>query len=425
MRIANSTFNSSNKRMEKDNILKQKLLFFILWPFGAWLACLKSAKTKSSYTIFFLFSLLICWHMTPASETLTDDFNWIIERFQDNTYTGEQILNQINAYFSGSDDAPKELYENILNWFVKLFSDNYHSFFLVASIPVAYLQLKAMKFITNDPRFHVSFWSLVLLLMFIFPRDIITIQNPRFATGFWIAITFSLQYFCNQKKWKYLIPICLTPFIHSGMWVYVYVIILFLVIPKKTVLLEWFAIISIPFIFFNADLFKGINLNFLPPALRSWAERQMSDDMYATQIAHIGKSGFWWVAETFDILIKIAYIYITIQFIKNNNYIKKDQDASALYHFYLYIFAIINLLQFVPVLGERYFWFTRVFCILIWFKAFALEKKHINELKFLLIACSWALFNRYGYINGGALAVTTPIDLFFAPLPYLIGKILI
>lgn len=419
------TFDPKKSWIGNDRSLAVKIVLFIIWPFATWVYCLKSAHTKSSYVIFFLFSLLFCWHMAPTSLTVTDDFNWIIERFEVSNLTFGQLLQQFQDYFAGIEGAPKELYETSLNWFVKLFSDNYHFFFLLASIPIVYCQLKTMRFITHDTRFKASFWGIVLLLMFIFPRDIVSAQNPRFVTGFWIALSCSITYFCCGRKIKYLLPIIITPLFHSGMWVFVYLLLIYFFIPKKIIILEVAALISIPFVFFDAGLFTNINLSFLPPTLRVWAERQMSDEGYAKHILHVGRSGFWWISSSFDILLKITYGYMTYQIIKNKDKVFNNQDSSNLYGFYLYIFTVINFIQFVPILGERYYWFTRILCVLVWFKTFGLEKSHIKELKYLLLACSWGLFSRYGYINGGALYVTTPLDLYFTPLPYLLGKGLI
>ena len=106
----NKTFdNKTAWKNAPDKKLGSKLLLFIVWPFGAWLSCFKSANTKSSYIIYFLFSLLLCWHMSPNNTTgLYDDFLGIMDRFRAYDFSAQEILYQINAYFSFADDAPKE-----------------------------------------------------------------------------------------------------------------------------------------------------------------------------------------------------------------------------------------------------------------------------------------------------------------------------
>ena len=117
------------------------LILFFIWPFGAWLYSLYNANKKSSYVIFFMFSLLLCWHMAPNVDTSSyTDFFGILERFNNSYITTTDIKAEIEAYISMDKNAPKELYENIVIWFVKSFTNNYHFYFLICAIPVAYCQ---------------------------------------------------------------------------------------------------------------------------------------------------------------------------------------------------------------------------------------------------------------------------------------------
>ena len=115
-----------------NNSLGLKLILFFIWPFGAWLYSLCDANKRSSYIIFFLFSLLLCWHMSPnITEGFYDDFLGILERFKNTDFTYQEISTQIRDYFTFSNNAPKELYENIIICFVKSITDNYHFYFLL------------------------------------------------------------------------------------------------------------------------------------------------------------------------------------------------------------------------------------------------------------------------------------------------------
>ena len=166
-----------------------KLIIYFFYPFLAWVYSLKEPNKKSSYLIFFLFSILLCWHMAPAGiSTGYDDFLGILSRFEDTQISTGKFLNQVSTFLSGSDDAPKELYDNFLIWIVKSFTNNYHFFFLLAGIPIALMQLKSLRLITSDEHFVCNFYGFLAVLMMILPRDIITAQNPRFSTGFWLFV---------------------------------------------------------------------------------------------------------------------------------------------------------------------------------------------------------------------------------------------
>ena len=407
----------NNNRGYKD--VGSLLVLFFIWPFGAWLYSLYNANKKSSYVIFFLFSLLMCWHMSPNSGEY-DDFIGILKRFQESYFTSTELSHQINQYFSMDDNAPKELYENIVIWFVKNFTNNYHFYFLLCAVPVAFCQLKSLKRITQDERYQPhTFMAIAIMVMFIYPRDIITVQNPRFTTGFWICLLCSLNYFCSEKKNIFkLLPILITPLIHSGMWLYVIIIATFIFIPKKIRILEIAALCSIPFCFIDADIIKGIDLSILPESFYKWSLNHFDNTSNVIEVD--ARAGFWWVGSTFAIAVKIMYIYMLVMMVKNRNNINENLESKNFYPFFLFLFIIVNLVQAIPVLGERYYWFIKIFTIFVWFKAF--YPTHKRVITCLLLASSWGFLQRYGYVIGGALSVNTPIDIFYTPLPYLMGK---
>lgn len=410
----------NNNRGYKD--VGSLLVLFFIWPFGAWLYSLYNANKKSSYVIFFLFSLLFCWHMAPNGESAYyTDFFGILERFENSFISASDIKANIEAYISMDDNAPKELYENIVIWFVKSFTNNYHFYFLTCAIPVAFCQLNSLKRITQDDRYQPhTFMAIAIMVMFIYPRDIITVQNPRFTTGFWICLLCSLNYFCSEKKNIFkLLPILITPLIHSGMWLYVIIIATFIFIPKKIRILEITALCSIPFCFIDADIIKGIDLSaLLPEFLYKWSLNHFDNTSNVIEVD--ARAGFWWVGTTFAITSKIMYIYMFIMMVKNKQDINTNVESKNFYPFFLYILIVVNLVQAIPVLGGRYYWFTKILTIFVWFKAF--YPTHKRVITCLILANSWGFLQRYGYILGGSLATTTNIDMFFTPLPYLLGK---
>lgn len=409
------------------NNIGSRLFAFFIWPFGAWLSALRKANQKSSYVVFFLFSLLLCWHMSPTEGTYYDDFVGILDRFKNTYFTTNDIVDQIRLFITRSDDAPKELYENVLTWYIKSYTDNYHFFFLLASIPIALCQLKSLSFITFDERYDNSIMAILAMILFIVPRDIITTQNPRFATGFWFCVLGTLLYYCSKKRrLSGIILVLLAPFCHSGLWFFVILFAAGYLLTLKTSLttkvIETLALVSIPFAYFDAGFLGNINISFLPDSLQRWAAIYMDEEYYNHYILNVGRAGFWWVGSTFEFIMRTTYLYMTWMIIKHKEYTSSDEQSSKLYPFYLLIFAMVNMLQFVPVLGARYYWFMRVFCIFMWFKAFWGSPYYKKAIQFLFIGCFYEMFRRYGYILDGALSVNTPLDMWFTPLPYLIGK---
>lgn len=408
--------------IEQSTNAAARLICFVFWPFGAWLSALFDANKKSSFIVFFLFDLLLLWHMAPTGYSSGyQDFIGIMEKFQMNNKSFSDILYALKEFFTFSDDAPKEIYEDVLTWFVKSFiADNYHFYFLVAAIPIAYCQLNVLHKIIMDYRSSMCFALFSILVLLIIPRDIIGAQNPRFTTGFWLCTMCSISYFAGKKNPLFILMVLCSPIFHSAMWPFVFLFLAGVLLQKVERPLEVAACISIPLVFIDFELFRDINLDILPSSLSAWATRYMSDESYARFILRAGRSGFWWLDSFFKIVQKIIYIYMTLKIIADKETVKRNIESANMYSFYLLVFTYVNMIQFVPELGNRYYGFLRIFCVFIWFKAFYPKKNKVIYV--LLGATLWYIFHRYGYVLGGALSVNTPIDIFFMPLPYLMGK---
>ena len=411
---------SDNSLIEENKDLKNKLLFFLVWPFGAWLYCLRSADRRTSYIIFFLFSLLLCWHMSPnGGDDLYDDFIGIMEEFQSTLVSTDQFLTDLKGYFTFSIDAPKELYRIFSIWFVKLFTDNYHFYFLFCSIPVAIFQLKSMEYITSSPQYAAgTLMGILIIALFILPRDIITVQNPRFATGLWYCVYFSIWYYSRPKRNPlFFLLIFIAPLFHAAIWLFVGIFLLSLSVPVKGIsILEKVALCSIIFSFFDNEFMIGTKFTFLPDSLQIWVNGYMSESSFAR--VNGPATGFGWLGITFRYLQKISYVILTVQMIKS----REEEKKNDLYKFYLVVFTIINLIQFVPELSTRYYHFIAIFGVYLWFNFFGGDKKKERAIYFVAIVFLWTALFRYGYFFGGALRVNTPPDIFITPLPYLIGK---
>lgn len=398
-----------------------KYFLFILWPFVAWLYCLKEPRSKTSHSIFFLFALLLLWHMAPTNySNAYHDFLGILELFESASFSWYDIKNEIISFFSFADDAPKEIYEDILMWIVKSFTNNYHFYFMIAAVPVAFFQIRSLRRVTSDTMFVPGALGIIAMIMMIIPRDMIAVQNPRFTTGFWLAVYCSLYCFTeNKKSIKYLLPLLLLPAIHGGLWPCLIMMIAYLVIPKRISLLKTFAIITIPFIFIDPDIVSFLDFSILPDSF-DWVAESFSEENYSRLVLREGRSGFWWVDSAFTVGTKIVYIIMAIMLFRHEDLVHSNQESHNFYPFFLFSFAFINLMQFFPEAGNRYYGLWRIFIFYIWYKTFHFSKPGIYWS--LLLCSSWYMVVRYGYFLGGALSVNMPPDIFITPLPYLIGK---
>lgn len=402
------------------NDLAVKLIFFLIWPFGAFLGSVLEANKRSSYVIFFLFGVLFCWNMAPRETARYDDFLGMVDLFEHTEYNSGEIIEQAEKYISFDQDAPKELYNNILTSITKSFSDNYHLYFALAAIVYLIFMLGSLKMITTDPKFKICLYSLLILMLFVIPRDLITVQNPRYTTGLWLNIFCTLKFYSTEKvKYREIYPfiILCSPIFHSGMWLYVGLfwslsILSKLHFPMKVALILFY--VSIPFSYLSYELLADYSIDLLPipdtykSTFKSYTSLEWFDKSNAKG------TGFTLLQNMFEFIKITFYACIPYFLYKYRNSIKKYRAQRFLTYLFL-LGAIVNFIQSVPVLGLRYSFFFQILAIYAWFK-FVYPKKN----KFLLVGlCGWSFYivNRYFY--KGAVSVCVPPDTWFFPAPFL------
>lgn len=414
--------NHQNRNINNSNFeWGIKLVLFVISPFMAFITSLLNPNSKSSYFIYFSFGVLFAWNMNPTGSDRYDDLEGIMEYISQNHFTTSEILNQIELYFSFSPDAPKELYMNMLIWFSGLFSNNVHLVFAIAAIPWLFFFLKSLKQVTSLPQFKSgSIYCLIVLLLFVFPRDIITLQNPRFTTGVWIIIYSTIQFFsAENKKWKYVLLILFTPVIHSGFIPFAILFPILILSYRFDRIVFIGFIISIIFSSFTYSIISNFDIQqlLLPTEVSLWIERYLSEEYYNKFVESTG-TGFYTVQVIFETLMQMVYLIIPFLLWRNRHaYHQKDKRFAI---FYIGAFAFINLIANIPVLGERYFWIIQILSIYVFFKM--LYPKYKWWLWLCLFACSFAIFKRYFY--HGAVSSSVPLEIFYTPTPYLIWRYL-
>lgn len=409
--------------------LAYKLLFFILWPFGVFVHSVFHIRQKSSFVIFVLYGILFCWRLNPNNTTQSDDFNNICEVFFASKWTFADLWNQFEALITFSPDIKeRDVYENFLCWLTKLFTEsNYHLHFAFASILYLYFSLKSLKFITDDKKFEQSFnkkfeqslLCLVVILLFVIPRDIITVQNPRYTTAHWFII-FSILSFIIKGDLKYLFLLPFAYILHSGTGLLVCIFYLGYIFRKYVNIAFVIFCISIPFALTPSDENIGMDLwftQYLPPIFSDYIHRVFSESMYEKLVAQSDRTGYIWVTLLFNMLMKLSHIIVIILLWYKRNLFKKNKKIYSLFGTVLIMFAIINFMQFIPIIGSRYMWLVRSLSIYLFFKVFY-KTKYEKYLWIILFTCLQFIFMRWFYKGAGVFLVSPTI--YYMPAPYLI-----
>lgn len=394
------------------------LMFFLIWPFGTLLATMRNMKKSNFIFIYVLFCILFCWNLDVRNHLRYDDLSGIAGIFMANDITTSDFLDILYKYVTGHEDATRELYLYFMIWITRLFSDNPHTFFALCSIPYLFFQVKCFKIIIDNPKFHNGIIGVLTIFLFMLPRDIITVQNPRFTTALWLCIYVIMKYFSNSKEnRKVLLWLLLTPLIHSSYWLFIVFFIFGLFAKYFQNILMPMVYLSLPFSYMSAEILGTLDITSiipLPDSLNDWV---LSYIQRTPEVSSTGGTGFYWVPIFFNFIKTTAYLLVPFYVWKKRHDLNSNPHTKNLFSFYLYFFAMVNFIQVIPVLGARYQWFIQILSIYMLFLAYGLNAKKI--LYIILFANAWFIFSRY--FHGGAVSSSVPPIIFYTPAPYIVA----
>lgn len=283
----------------------------------------------------------------------------------------------------------------------------------------------SVRKLVSDNKFPLyGLMPLIIILLLVIPRDIVTVQNPRYTTGVWLTMWGFLNYFDISKSNSclYFIPILIAPFIHSGFWpmIFIFILAVFLPLSHNIRTIEVLFYVSIPFSVLSYDLFSGISYSFLPPVFARWVEKYLSEDSYASFVQMKGTSGFFWVTQLFSYITYCLYLYIPFSLMKRREEILCRYDVGRLYPFYILLFAVTNFIRLLPVIGQRYLYTVQIMSVYMFFKVLYPQKA--RYFYFLLGGWSLYIFLRWFYSGAGNSLV--PKNVYYDNLFYLIQEYL-
>lgn len=417
----NSKFNikmNGYTPLRKSNDIGSLLLFFVIWPFGAFLSTLKDIKSRKFLIAYVLFCILLCWNMDVNKNAGYDDLSGMASLFQSLDHSSAAFFKRLHDYITFSPDAPREIYTYFMMWLSHLITPNPHFFFALSSIPYLFFQVKCFKMFLEDDRFVSGAIGVLIIFLFMFPRDIVTCQNPRFNIALWVCIYVIMKSFHPlTTNNKHLLWLLVTPLIHSSYWFLTPVIIGGIIIAKAGVgeiLLTTLVYISIPFSYMGTELGQSLDISSLlpiPDTLNSWASTYLHREQ---DVVSWGNSGFYWVPILFDFIKTTAYLIIPIAILSKKKKLMSSPATKKLFLFYLFLFSFANFVQLIPVINTRAVLFIHILSIYMIFRVYGMNSK----LYFLILfASAWSIFSRY---YGGVFERSVPYIIFYTPMPYIL-----
>lgn len=354
----------------KGNILI-KLGVFLFNPILGLTVSLTQIKSKSSYLIFFLFSLIFgISFVVPSgrhSGEYTGDGVVYREKFEQISKYDTKDLSYLFADYSEFDDGDKDFYVIAMSFLVSRFTDNYHWIFGVYAIVFAFFMLKSLRFLTEEKNFDNSFYCFLLATIFIMSNPIFNINGVRFWTAAWIGV-YSLFHIFRNNDMRFLILACLTPFVHVSFFVFLFILLIALFFRKYNKF--WIILFGISFFVSEISFLILESVESFFPEFISRTIRLYTD----SEVMVIKEESKVWYAGVFTFPPRLIVNLIVVFFIRNNKLIKEHAKSYNLYLFLIVWMTFVNFTMQVPSLGGRFFQLAIPVIVYIWLTAFNNQK---------------------------------------------------
>jgi hypothetical protein len=397
---------------ESNHDKANKVILFLISPFLAFVYSLKRIKTKSSYVVFFLFSIFFGIAFTVQSGKRGDAYIDSVsyrELFEQYKFVSHQEFTKNFKDFLTFSEGKKDYYFDTVAFYVSRITDNYHVMFMVFAAVFAFFSLKTFKFLTSEDNFDASLSCYILAYLFMI-NQIFNINGMRFWTAAWIAVYAIFQIFKNNNK-KYFLLALITPFFHGAYWIYLAVIVIAYFFKNYSKL--WILLFFISFFVSNIsiDLIYSLT-DKLPLFLADMALSYTNPEYVELRRASLASSQF---AKIFDFLIRFYLNFMVYLFIRNSKTINNNPKTQNLFSFLLVWVTFVNFTMPVPSLGGRFMTLSYPLIAYIWLVNFKGKKytKILYAMPFVFLFSFYIQLQYYNMVLDPVFYISNPFYLIY------------
>lgn len=385
-----------------------KIITFVISPFLSFLYSLRTMNTKSSYVVFFLFSVLFGLAFTVAGtrDEAVYYIDGIFYRMDFEKYCGSNYDNFVldwKEYISFSGDI-KDFYFNAIAYWVSRVTNNYHVMFAVFAVFFAFFQLKSLSFFTKEKNYQNCILTLILALIFTW-NQIFNINGVRFNTAAWIYVYCVFQLFLNNDK-RYIVLLLFTPFVHAAFFVYTFFLLLVYYLKGFSKFWKVAYVISFFVSSLSTILIQYVGA-FLPDVLSGFVDSYTSGSREASSIIVTSSiSGF---------LISISSIYVNflILWLVIKYQEQEDKSANNIYSAFLILATLMNFFTPISSLGGRMVLMVYPLLAYVWLMYFGTKKYKwmIFLFPMVMIITLRTKYQQYRMVTDTSFWFSNPISI--------------
>ena len=365
-------------------------------------------NAKSSYVIFFLFSILFGLAFTVAGNRYDAVYyiDGIFYRMNFEEYVRSSYFDFANdwrEYISFKGDI-KDFYFNTIAFGISRVTDNYHVMFAVFAVVFAFFQLKCLSFFTKEKNYQNCIFTLILALIFTW-NQIFNINGVRFNTAAWIYVYCVFQLFLNNDK-RYIVLLLFTPFVHAAFFVYTFFILVVYYLKGFSKFWKVAFVISFFVSSVSTILVKYVGA-FLPDVLSDFVDSYTSGSGEASSIIVTSSiSGF---------LISISSIYVNflILWLVIKYQEQEEKSANSIYSAFLILATLMNFFSPISSLGGRMIMMVYPLLAYVWLMYFGTKKYKwmIFLFPMVMIITLRTRYQQYRMVTDTSFWFSNPISI--------------
>lgn len=355
-----------------------KFFLFLISPFLGFLYSLKRINTKSSFLVFFLFSVFFGLNFTTSDGK--DEFHsgdaaaYRMKFNQAKTLTQGELFDYYHEVLLMENEKQRDIYVPLMSYITTFISDSYHVFFAFLAIVFSFFMLSSFKFFSDDLTLRKTFPIWILLWMFVMTNSIFNINGCRFWTAAWIAVFCMFQIYRNGNKRYYLLA-CITPLVHQSYFFFLVILLLITLLGNRTSF--WKVIFYLSFVVSSLSMQLMVDFSdYLPSALQFLVARYTEGDI-------VLKTNLYQVIHRFfDLGWTILLVVMMYRLMKHEQEISNNPKIAGLYKLLLVWMSICNFVMPIPSLGARYITLGLPILAYVWYHAFTTRGRYNGVLKF-------------------------------------------
>ncbi len=383
------------------------LLFFLIWPFGAFLYALYYYNKKESKIVFILFTGLFGYSMLPMSPGL--DLYRVLHEFPTYSSLSYSDFKQSfrNLYSNSGDSASVDLYRDTVTFIVSRFTENGKWLMLAFGLFTGYAYTKVLSlFIGEGQERNIHLYILIISFSFIISID--QISGVRFCLAAYVFFFGAIHVIINGDK-RYLFVAALAILIHFSFITVVLLLIVFLKLKNYPGIIYALVILS----FILPNLLHSYILQYagiFGQAIE--ARTELYKDL--TSELNYGADTSWYVRYRISLMQIFCYLVLVLTRIRKK-FINYSDRTSDLFFFCLLVLTFVNFTMDIPHLGYRFQFIFLMFSMYYLYKLYTENSESVLIARLIYTALPFSILMIFYGLR--SILYLTPLSLYLFNLP--------